>query len=519
MGRKPFNPSLVHAPKQKEAAGTPRHLTVTQLTRLVQTAIKTELPATVHVVGEISNLKRHSSGHLYFTLKDRGSELSCVMWRSDTPRLKFDPTDGLEVIATGGVDVFERSGRYQLYVRRLEPRGVGNLELAFRQLHEKLEGEGLFDERHKRPIPLLPMRVCVITSPTGAAIVDILRTMERRCPIVSLFIYPVRVQGEGAGKEIAAAIARVNQRAAALGGIDTLIVGRGGGSLEDLWVFNEERVARAIYRSAIPVVSGVGHEVDVTIADLVADVRAATPTAAAEIAVPVLDDLLAELEVRGQMLTRGAMSKLQLWSARMKGLLRGAVWSDPVAAIHRREQLLDELANRQYRGLMRRVRCAGDRVKSLEPAVDRLRPERWLLRSTVALRDSAHRLRSSVASRLGRAERSLMVAESRRAALPPTTPLLAGSQHLDHLANRLQAAMRRSLDKLNGGIDSKEELLGALGYRSVLKRGFSITRIKKGKRVVRSVKELRDGDRIVTELSDGSVESNVVNLEQLELFE
>ena len=519
MGRKPFNPDLIRAPEPKDATGGSRQMTVTQLTRLVQAAIKTELPPTVHVIGEISNFKRHSSGHLYFTLKDKASELACVVWRSDAGRLKFDPTDGLEVIATGGIDVFERSGRYQLYVRRLEPRGVGNLELAFRQLHEKLDREGLFDDRHKKPIPLLPMRVCVITSPTGAAIVDILQAIERRCPVVSLLIYPVRVQGEGAGKEIAAAIAQVNRRAAALGGIDTLIVGRGGGSLEDLWAFNEERVARAIYRSAIPVVSGVGHEVDVTIADLVADVRAATPTAAAELTVPVLDDLLAELEVREQMLARGVTAKLQLWSARMNGLLRGAVWSDPLAALHRREQHLDELVNRQYRGLMRRLRSAGDRVRRLEPAVDRLEPGRWLLRSTVTLRDHSHRIRSSVVRRVARAERSLMFAASRRAALPPAASLLAGSQRLDHLTDRLQVSMRRSLDKLRSGIDSKEELLGALGYRSVLQRGFSITRSKKGKRVIRSAKELRDGDRLVTELADGAVESNVVNLEQLELFE
>ncbi len=289
MARQPFNPDLVKVPDDEKHRYGTEPISVSQLTAMVKRAIEETLPSTLHVVGEISNFKRHSSGHLYLTLKDRASELSCVMWRSAAAKLPFGPEDGLEVIATGRVEVFERSGRYQLYIRKLEPRGVGALELAFRQLRERLSDAGLFAEKHKRPIPRYPRRIAIVTSPTGAAIADMLRTIKRRYPCVHILVHPVRVQGPGAAQEIAAAIRRVNACAERLGGIDSMIVGRGGGSLEDLWPFNEETVARAIHASRIPIISGVGHEVDVTIADLVADVRAATPTAAAELAAPVLE--------------------------------------------------------------------------------------------------------------------------------------------------------------------------------------------------------------------------------------
>ncbi|MGB2985068.1 MAG: exodeoxyribonuclease VII large subunit, partial [Phycisphaerae bacterium] len=316
MTRQPFNPNLIQAPagERPGAAGGP--LTVSQVTALVKQAIESALPSTIHVVGEISNFKRHSSGHLYFTLKDRFSELGCVMWRSAAATLKFKPADGLEVIATGTVEVFERTGRYQLYVRRIEPRGVGALELAFRQLCEKLSKEGLFDERHKQPLPAYPERMVLVTSPTGAAVADMLRTIERRFPCVQVFVFPVRVQGPGAASEIAAAIRRVNANSTALGGVDVMIVGRGGGSLEDLWPFNEEVVARAIHASRIPIISAVGHEVDVTIADLVADVRAATPTAAAELAVPVLEEVLAGLAAHESRLSRAVRAKIDILATR-----------------------------------------------------------------------------------------------------------------------------------------------------------------------------------------------------------
>jgi len=264
-----FDPARMAA--KEEPALAARSMTVTQLNALVKRVLGNGLPATIHLTGQISNYSRPGSGHLYFTLKDENSEVRAVMWKTAATTVKFKIEDGMEVVATGGVDVYEPRGQYQFYVRKLEPKGVGNLELAFRQLYDRLSREGLFDNDRKKTIPKYPRRIGIVTSPTGAAIHDILQTLRRRFPCIEVMLYPVRVQGEGAANEIAAAIRKLNEQATALGGIDVMIVGRGGGSLEDLWAFNEEVVARAIFDSSIPVISGVGHEVDVTIADLVAD--------------------------------------------------------------------------------------------------------------------------------------------------------------------------------------------------------------------------------------------------------
>ncbi|MBN1587017.1 MAG: exodeoxyribonuclease VII large subunit, partial [Candidatus Omnitrophica bacterium] len=255
-----------------------RPLTVSELTRQVKQLLE-EIYPRVWVVGEISNLRTPASGHMYFTLKDEGAELACVFFKFASQRLKFKLEDGLQVVLRGSVTVYERQGKYQLKVDTAEPKGAGALQLAFEQLKKKLAAEGLFDPEHKKPVPWLPKRIGVVTSPTGAAIRDILHVLARRMPGMDVLIAPVRVQGEEAAPEIAAAIRVMN----ALKNVDVLIVGRGGGSLEDLWCFNEEIVARAIYESELPVISAVGHEIDWTIADMVADVRAPTPSAAAEI--------------------------------------------------------------------------------------------------------------------------------------------------------------------------------------------------------------------------------------------
>ena len=254
----------------KDRPAGPGTITVTELTRLIKGAIQAQLPAELHLVGEISNFTRSANGHLYFTMKDAASEIRCVMWRTAAGAMRFQPSDGLAVIATGAVDVYEPRGQYQFYVRKLEPRGVGALELAFRQLKERLAKEGLFAPERKRDLPRVPERIAVVTSATGAAIRDILQTLRRRYPAVRVFVFDVRVQGDGAAGEVADAIRRINRNRERLGGIDVMIVGRGGGSLEDLWAFNEEAVARAIFASKIPVVSAVGHEVDFTIADFTA---------------------------------------------------------------------------------------------------------------------------------------------------------------------------------------------------------------------------------------------------------
>lgn len=261
--------------------------TVSEITR----QIKTELEEIFHVLwieGEISDFKQAHSGHLYFTLKDEKSALNCVMWRSSAGRVPFELESGLQVVCKGQISVYEQRGQYQLYVESVEPKGKGALQLAFEQLREKLKKEGLFDPSLKKKLPLLPKKVGVVTSPRGAAIIDIIKTLERRFAHLHIAIYPVKVQGEGAGDEIVEGIDYLGSRA----DMDVIIIGRGGGSLEDLWAFNEEKVARAIFRCPVPIISAVGHEIDFTIADFVADIRASTPSVAAEMVIEKEQSLL-----------------------------------------------------------------------------------------------------------------------------------------------------------------------------------------------------------------------------------
>jgi len=303
----------------------PRVYRVAEITRLVRNAIETALPDEIHVLGEISNLRIPGSGHGYFTLKDDQAQISAVIWRSDLSRLGFIPKDGMQVHVTGRLTVYERGGNYQLIVRVMQAAGVGALYAAFLKLKQKLEAEGLFDPARKRPLPLLPRHVAIVTSPTGAALRDILRIIDRRFPTMHITIAPARVQGDGAAAEIAAAIALLNRR----GDCDVIIVGRGGGSLEDLWCFNEEVVARAIAASAIPVISAVGHETDFTISDFVADVRAPTPSAAAEIVVNRKADFDAAMVAARARMRRSLADKLQTARARLRALRDNYILREP----------------------------------------------------------------------------------------------------------------------------------------------------------------------------------------------
>jgi exodeoxyribonuclease VII large subunit len=519
MTYQPFNPDLIPMPDDAAPRKPSGIMTVSQITGLIKQTLETHLPPTVHIVGEISNFKRHSSGHLYFTLKDSSAELSCVMWRSAAASMKFKPTDGMEVIATGGIEVFERAGRYQLYARKLEPRGVGALELAFRQLCEKLEKEGLFDQERKRSLPRFPQRIALVTSPTGAAVADMLRTIQRRFPAVDVLLYPVRVQGDGAAPEIAAAIRAINANNVALGGVDLMIVGRGGGSLEDLWAFNEEVTARAIFDSRIPVVSAVGHEVDVTIADLVADVRAATPTAAAELAVPVLSDVRATFGEWQWRITRATNHRIERGASRLDTVTHRAVFRDPMNLIRTRAQAVDELTNRLERATSDRMRITHRRLTALEAVIQRIAPHRHLMHRAIELRDAAFRLERAVARRVRLAATS---AERIRARLDRASPAYALprlSDKLSRMDESLAAAINHRV-ALNGEyVRRQRERLAAMGYTSILGRGFSITRIKRGKRVVRSIKEVRVSERVVTELADGAFESTVTDGNQMDLFD
>jgi len=313
-------------------------LTVSDITRNIRFLLEQNFSG-VWVEGEVSNFKFHTSGHMYFALKDETAQIQCVMFRAENQKLDFELKEGLSVLCFGRVSVYPIRGQYQLYIERVEPKGVGALQLKFQQLKEKLKTEGLFDEAHKKEIPYLPERIGVVTSIDGAALRDILNVLERRFSSVNIVIYPVQVQGAGAASCIAEAIEDFNR----LKNIDVLIVGRGGGSIEDLWAFNEEIVARAIYHSEIPVISAVGHEVDFTIADFVADLRAATPSAAAEIVLPVKEELLLTLSDMKARAFQAFGGKLKILRQELKQLSESRGLKDPLAIYEIKFQRLDEL--------------------------------------------------------------------------------------------------------------------------------------------------------------------------------
>ena len=336
------------------------------------------------VRGELSNYKMYPSGHHYFSLKDREGSLRCVMFRGDAASLRFRPENGMQVIAAGRVTVFPRDGQYQLYCSRLTPEGVGDLYLAFEQLKEKLSREGLFDPGHKKPIPNFPGTIALITSPAGAAVRDMVRILRARWPMSRVKILPVRVQGAGAAEEIAAAITWANAYAVA----DLIITGRGGGSMEDLWAFNEEIVARAIYASDIPVISAVGHEPDVTISDFVADLRASTPSNAAELAVPDRVELAGTLQSLGERLEGSITQRLTNSRRALNRLAASRAMTEPTAYFKDKRLLLDYQSRRLVHGLERSVSGQRERLGRLSAALDAMSPLKVLGRGySIALKE------------------------------------------------------------------------------------------------------------------------------------
>ncbi|MEX0643269.1 MAG: exodeoxyribonuclease VII large subunit [Pirellulales bacterium] len=345
-------------------------LTVAQLTAKIKDLVETGFPS-VWVAGEVSNFSRPQSGHSYFTLKDEQAQIRAVMWRGTASKLKFDLADGLDVICHGHLDVYAPRGSYQLVVDQLQPKGVGALELALRKLREKLAAEGLFDPARKRNLPTFPRQVAFVTSPTGAAVRDFLEVLRRRWRGVDVLIIPARVQGEGAAQEIVAGIRLANRLSSPP---DVLVVGRGGGSLEDLWAFNEEPVVRAIAASRIPTVSAVGHEIDVTLSDLAADVRALTPSEAAERVVPSVEELTVRMRGFRDRMRAGVTRRLALLRTRLDALAGQRTFRRPFELVHDRSRRADELALRanslMWRMLAERessVATLGGKLQSLSP--------------------------------------------------------------------------------------------------------------------------------------------------------
>jgi exodeoxyribonuclease VII large subunit len=436
--------------------------TVSQLTTEVKTLLERNFEY-LWVEGEISNLRVPSSGHLYFTLKDESAQVRGVMFRLQTRLLKFEPADGLQVICYGRLSVYEPRGEYQIVVDYMEPKGLGALQLAFEQLKEKLSREGLFDPAHKKPLPHLPQKIGIVTSPTGAAIRDILQIIDRRFTNVHILLYPVRVQGAGAAQEIAQAIAELNQWP----GIEVIIVGRGGGSLEDLWAFNEEVVARAIFNSRVPILSAVGHEVDFTLADFVADLRAPTPSAAAELVVRNKVELIQSLESLGGRLGNASRAALEA----------------------RRERLLS---------LIHRL---GD-------------PRRRLSDQRLRLDDLFSRLSHSIQQGLSRPNERLRLKADSLILLHPGRRLAEHTHRLAQLFTRLTLALRAELRFFRQRTEGYTGKLQTLSPLAVLERGYSIARLLPSKEVIRRASRLKAEDRVNVKVHRGEFIARVEEVKE-----
>ncbi len=442
----------------------PKVYTVRELTGEIRGVLEAEI-GEVWVEGEISNFRAQASGHMYFTLKDAAAQLAVVMFRNAAAGLTFKPANGLQVLALGEISVYEVRGQYQLIARRIEPKGYGALQLAFEQLKKKLADEGLFEPARKKPIPAYPEHIGIVTSPTGAAIRDILNIIERRFPNVHIVINPVRVQGDGAAREIAAALDEFNALAA--NGqlpLDVIILARGGGSLEDLWAFNEEIVARAVARSRIPTISAVGHEIDFTICDFVADLRAPTPSAAAELVVKQRLELAEKIELLGQRLERATETALDTLNHRLELAASSYVFRRPAELVRQYQQRVD------------------DALASIEAAAEQ-----------------------SLATRRGRIE----VLGERLARLSPAARVAQLRQRLANLTERqLHAASIWRQDRQHAlrGLNGR---LALLGPQNVLNRGYSITTRAADGKVVTTAGQVCKGERLRTRLREGEIESDV----------
>ena len=443
--------------------GERRVFTVSELTARLKAALEEAFPA-VWVEGEISNLRTPGSGHAYFTLKDEGAQLSAVLFRGRGRRVRFDLEDGMQVLAFGGLDVYAARGQYQLVVEMMEPKGLGALQLAFEQLKRKLGAEGLFDEGRKRPLPAFPRVIGVVTSPTGAAIRDILNIIGRRFGDLRILIAPVRVQGDEAPGEIVKALENLQT----VPDLDVVIVGRGGGSIEDLWAFNDEVVARAIAACRVPVISAVGHETDFTIADFVADQRAPTPSAAAELVVReklVVIETLVDLYAR---LKQAVTAEVAAYRERVLFLSRRRVLTDPARALRDLHRRLDELQGRLRLGL---------------------RSSQRQVRHRVALATGALRSRS------------------------PLARIASGAALLAQLRGRLVASAAHALKASRSRFAETVGRLESLSPLGVLARGYSLTRLPSGA-VVRSAGQVAVGDPLEILLYQGALGARVTDVKE-----
>ena len=414
----------------------------------------------IHIKGEISNFKHHSRGHLYFTLKDENSQISAIMFASNASSLKFEPADGMKVLVSGKVSVYESTGTYQIYVTEMMEDGLGNLYLEFEKLKKKLEQEGLFKKEYKKEIPKFPMKIGIITAPTGAAIKDILSTIKRRFPICETILFPSLVQGADAKDDIVR-----NIRLANTYDLDVIILGRGGGSIEDLWAFNEECVARAIFDSVIPIISGVGHEIDFTISDFVADLRAPTPTGAAELCVPNKKDVIELFNQYNLRLTKAINNYIDKCYDQLNNLKNSYILKNPISLYEKHEQNFDNLYERLIMAIKSNIDKNRDRLNTIKSSYVLKNPNMLFVDKAYNYNDLIKRLKNSI---------SLLIDNKK-----------------NNYVNLL----------------SKLEVLNPV---TTLKRGYSVTRV--GERIVSKISDIKTNDTIITSVSDGKIESIVKNI-------
>ncbi|WP_044896388.1 exodeoxyribonuclease VII large subunit [Bacillus alveayuensis] len=441
-----------------------KFVTVTALTKYIKRKFDVDPHLQdIWIKGELSNVKIHSRGHMYFTLKDEGAKIQAVMFYSDFRLLKFRPEDGMKVLVRGRISVFEPNGTYQVTVKEMQPDGIGSLYLAYEELKRKLEKEGLFDPKYKKPIPTYPSNVGVITSPTGAAIRDILSTIKRRYPLCNVILLPALVQGVEASHSIAKQIRKANE----LGMLDVLIVGRGGGSIEELWAFNEEIVAREIFHSKVPIISAVGHETDYTIADFVADLRAPTPTGAAELAVPHYADLIERTKQRQARIMKIFKDRLKYEKERLKSLQKSYAFKYPKQLYEQKEQLLDHLLDRFMREGKRYMTRKKDHYETFQNRLLQQHPN-----------DQVKRLK----------------------------------EHYFQVKRTLIREMNILLHQKQSQFDTQVSKLNALSPLKVMERGYSL--VYNENNIVKSVKQINPNDTIEVHLQDGKLKCEVKGIEE-----
>ncbi|TXC92305.1 exodeoxyribonuclease VII large subunit [Metabacillus litoralis] len=441
-----------------------KYVTVTALTKYIKRKFDVDPHLSdIWIKGEISNFNLHSRGHMYFTLKDEKARIQGVMFAGANKSLKFKPENGMKVLLRGEISVYEQSGGYQVYVKEMQPDGIGSLYLAYEELKKNLQKEGLFDTIHKKPIPKYPNQIGVITSPTGAAIRDILTTINRRFPMAKVILIPALVQGVQAGASVAKAIKTAN----ALETLDVLIVGRGGGSIEELWAFNEEIVAREIFASQVPIISAVGHETDFTIADFVADLRAPTPTGAAELAVPHFNELLDRISDRKNRLKRSIREKITSNRDKLSHYQGSYAFRYPKQLYQQKEQQLDTIVDRLQKEGRRAITHKKDSYVALKNRLGNEHPS-----------DQVKRANEAYLSLLKKLNREM-------------------SSVLTHKTSQFKA----TIDKLN-----------ALSPLKIMDRGYSI--VYQEKQLIKSINQVQSGQMLKVQLKDGQLDCQVKGIEE-----